>query len=74
MYVLHVSLQISNKFIYVVYLICIATAPALNCVVGKHFWRWYEMYNYCVSITNGGSGNRRTIHPKTWNLPDILVI
>ena len=33
----HVSLQISNKFLYVVYLICIATAPALNCFVGKHF-------------------------------------
>ena len=27
MYVIHVSLQISNKFLYVVYLLCIPTAP-----------------------------------------------
>ena len=27
MYVIHVSKQISNKFLYVVYLICIPTAP-----------------------------------------------
>ena len=27
MYVIHVSLQMSNKFLYVVFLICIAIAP-----------------------------------------------
>ena len=37
MYVIHVSLQIFNTFLYVGYLICIATAPALNCFVENTF-------------------------------------
>ena len=74
MYVIHVSVQISNKYLYVVYLICIATAPALNCLVGNTFEDGMKCTTTEFQKRSGRSGNMSTIHPKTWNLQDILVI
>ena len=37
MYVIHVSLLMSNKFLYVVFLICIATAPVRIVLLGNTF-------------------------------------